>query len=213
MYLFVKYIRRGASMILINKSKRGEKELQMIFGLFVLLIISLVVLMLFLKFTKNSTTSMKDVQGDFFSKSKINNAVLGCKELCSNIQGSPSPTASAIQFCSKVVKIDDNGDDVARPISQADFGQYLACEDKIPCFVLVPNCGASWNSGTPVFTGDSCRSLLEKYRPSKLEALMYDSPKGTCQLPVKGDPDAKANWVLDFGYYNTTKYNPDGTLH
>ncbi len=198
---------------MIFSNKKGEKELQMIFGLFVLLIISLVVLMMFLKFTKKSANSMTSAQGDFFAKSKINSAIASCRTACSDIQGSSNVDSSAIEFCSKFVRIDGDGDGHASPYTKYDGGSFIACEDKVPCFILVPNCGEEWSPNKEaIYTPSYCRNLLiQDGRDDLLSKLMYDSPKATCNLPVKGEPGYKANWVLKYGYYNTSKYNPDGT--
>ncbi len=194
------------------KNKKGEKELQMIFGLFVLLIISLVVLMLFLKFTRKSTTSMMSAQGNFFAKSKIDEAKQNCQQLCSAIQEDSSQSA-AVSFCSKSMKIDYNGDGQARSFTKASEGLFITCEDRVPCFVLVPDCGKSWNPDQEaIFTGDYCKGLLKRVRPDLLSKLMYDSPKATCNLPVQGQEGYQANWVLKFGFYNTSEYAPNGTL-
>ncbi len=175
-------------------NKKGEKELQMIFGLFVLLIISLVVLMLFFRFIKGSTGSIKGVQKDFFAKNKIDSAITECQSLCNDIQTADD----AIDFCAKTMKIDFNGDGMAANFSRADKGAFTFCEDKIPCFVLYPKCPTADN---PIYDGAYCKALLSSRRPDYLKKLMYDTPEGTCNLPTKEEEGGNANWVLKYGYY------------
>ena len=184
-------------------NKKGEKELQMIFGLFVLLIISLVVLMLFFRFIKGSTGSIQGVQKDFFAKNKIDNAVETCKSLCDEIQTADD----AIDFCSKTRRMDFNGDGMAANFTRANKGAFTFCEDRVPCFVLYPKCPSADN---PIYNGKYCKFLLSSRRPDYLKKLMYQTPQGTCGLPIKKENGGDANWVLKYGYYynNNQKTNP-----
>jgi hypothetical protein len=169
----------------------------MIFGLFVLLIISLVVLSLFFRFTKTGTGTMTKVQEDWFSQNKIDDAIDKCKtklDSAKNIDG-------IIEFCKYFVQIDFDGN--KNTIGEKwDRGRYTFCQDKIPCFLLVSD-----EEGSK-FDGANCKSILSKNRPDLLENLMYDSPAGDCDLPVPEDPkdySKSPNWVVKYGFYKENK--------
>ena len=189
--------RNKRKSLLPKTNKKGEKELQMIFGLFVLLIISLVVLMLFFRFIKGSTGSIRGVQKDFFAQNKIDNAIETCKSLCDEIETADD----AIDFCSRTMKIDFNGDGMAANFTRANRGAFTFCEDRIPCFVLYPKCP---NADNPIYNGNYCKHLLASRRPEYLKKLMYKTPEGTCNLPTTAGEGAEANWVLKYGYYTTS---------
>ncbi len=179
------------------KHKKGEKELQMIFGLFILLIISLVVLMLFFRFIKSSTGSIKNVQKDFFTKNKIDSAVETCKSLCDEIESSDD----AIEFCAKTLAIDFDGDGQAKSYTKWSRGRFIFCEDKIPCFVLYPKCP---KPDHVIYDGAYCKNLLKEMgRDDYLDNLMYDDPRGTCDLPIGDEKGASANWILKYKYYRS----------
>jgi len=176
------------------KSKKGDdKSLQMIFGLFVLLIISLVVLSLFFRFTRSGTGTMTKVQEDWFSQNKVDEAIDKCKiklDSAKNIDG-------IIDFCRYYVQIDFDGN--KNTVGEKwDKGRFVFCQDKIPCFLLV-----SEEEGSK-YDGANCKKILTNYRPDLLKELMYDSPQGDCNLPVpenSSDYLNSPNWVVKYGFY------------
>ena len=173
-------------------NKKGEKSLQMIFGLFILLIISLVVLSLFFKFTEKSSGVMKGTQEEFFSKQEMQKAENECEVLCSEI----NDIDSALEFCKKYQRIDFDGDKSVSGLTQASRGRWTFCEDKIPCFILT-NCVLE----PAVYDGTKCKTILTEYRQDYYAQLEYASPEGTCDLSTEGDAETSPNWVYRYGYY------------
>jgi len=173
-------------------NKKGEKSLNMIFGLFILLIISLVVLSLFFKFTEKSAGVMKGTQEEFFSKQEIQKAENECEVLCSEI----NDVDSALEFCRKFQKIDFDGDKSVSTLTPASKGRWMFCEDRIPCFILT-NCVLE----PAVYDGTKCRGILKEYRPDYYAQLEYQAKEATCGLPAGNDTATSPNWVYRFGYY------------
>jgi len=181
--------------------KKAEKSLQMIFGLFMLLIISLVVLNLFFKFTEKSSTKMEGASTEYFSKAEIDQAKQDCQALCDNIKD----TGTMLTFCKTYHQIDWNGNQIMNePISE---GKYDFCESKIPCFVLVDDCGKSSTAGT-VYDGEKCATVLNdpnNNRQAWYQALAqdYGAVAGTYTVTDGCSPvltDTCANWKCLFGF-------------
>lgn len=151
--------------------KKGEKSLQMIFGLFLLLIISLVVLAMFFKFVKKSSTGIEESSQDFAKTAAIDTAKGECQNLC-NVA---NDDASKIEFCSTRYQVDWDKDGTIE--GKAQYGAWVFCEKKIPCFVLVPDCKNKYD-------GHYCRELLAKLAPNKYYQLYLDSEG---DVPTTGD--------------------------
>ncbi|MGC8929081.1 MAG: hypothetical protein ACP5OZ_00950 [Candidatus Woesearchaeota archaeon] len=182
---------------LIKNKKGDDKSLQMIFGLFVLLIISLVVLSLFFRFTRSGTGTMTKIQEDWFAQNKVDEAIDKCKtklDSAKNIDG-------IIDFCKSYVQIDFDGNKNTLG-EKYDKGRYIFCQDKIPCFLLISE------EEENKYNGAICKKILSQHRPDSLEKLMYDTPDGDCDLPVPNDPKDypnSPNWVVRYGYYKEGK--------
>ncbi|MFH1398726.1 MAG: hypothetical protein ABIG95_01285 [Candidatus Woesearchaeota archaeon] len=179
--------------------KKGEKSLQMIFGLFILLIISLVVLSLFFKFTEKSSGTMTETQETFFSEAKKQDAISDCENLCNKITN----VNNALEFCKATKMIDFDSDKMASKATQADWGEWSFCEDRIPCFILT-DC----KSGITTYDGSKCKEVMTEKRMQFYKALEYDSTEvtgdvkgGTCKMDVSGEPQSSPNWVYRYGYY------------
>lgn len=110
---------------------QGQNTLGIIFGFFILLIVTLVILGLFFKTAEKGESGMEGATTEYFTKQNIQKAVSECKSLCDSITG----IDSAIEFCKKVQKIDFNGNGVITG-DTAERGRYSFCESQIPCFVL-----------------------------------------------------------------------------
>jgi len=182
-------------MIRIVLSKKAEKELQMIFGLFILLIITLVILNLFLKTTSKSTSAIGGASEDYFKQAEVEKARQECEALCDNIRN----VNTAIEYCGKTVSIDWDGDNVLT--EPASFGKWDFCENHVPCFVLASDCGQGQ------YNGFYCKGILSDPANNRFDYLqgLLTNPNGG---PLAGDPDdgcglAKipANWKCKFGLY------------
>lgn len=177
-------------------NRKAEKELQMIFGLFVLLIISLVVLSLFFKFTEKSSGKMEGASSEYFKKADLDTVKQDCQSKCDQI----NTDNDAIEFCKVSVKIDWNGDKTI--LGNATYGKWKFCEAKVPCFVLVDNCKQG------MYDGAKCRDIL--FNPDNYNLPAYDALAGGDVDPALHDdgcglPDDNSNWKVKFGF---TPRNP-----
>ncbi|MBI3051433.1 hypothetical protein HYY74_03160 [Candidatus Woesearchaeota archaeon] len=169
------------------KGKRGEKEIQIVFGLLVLLIITVVVLGLFFKTIQQSQEPIKGQLSDAKKKQVWESAMLGCKQKCLD----SSNRDAAIEFCKSSEAIDINGNSITNELGQ--YGKWDFCEDTVPCFVLLdsdPECS---------YKGAACRELLVKYRPEVYTSKFYSADgKGSCRLLDASK--TTSNWIVAFGF-------------
>ncbi len=182
-------------------NKKGEKSLQMIFGLFLLLIISLVVLSMFFKFVKKGSTETQTAADDYIKSAAIEAAKTDCENLCKEA----NDDNSKIEFCSSIYEVDWDKDGTVE--GKAQYGAWWFCESKVPCFVLVPQCKNK-------FDGHYCRDLLAELAPNKYYRLYVDAEGDVpavgdygdgCSLPTStsDDPDnnifpTQYNWKERF---------------
>ncbi|MFH0876114.1 MAG: hypothetical protein V1859_09330 [archaeon] len=187
--------------------KRGEKSLSMIFGLFMLLIISLVVLSMFFKFVKQGGETTGNVAQSYAKEAAIDEAKAACAAMCEGIKD----IATEIEFCSSMYKIDWDKD--GRKEGTATYGQWWFCEEKIPCFVLVENCKSRYD-------GNRCRKDLAEYRPdlyirflNDIEGLSPDTNNNGVE-PLPGSKETEIAFQDGCGLYysrvDTTAVNPEG---
>ena len=165
-------------------AKKGqEKGIQLVFVVFVLLIITITILMIFFKTVrvpKMKCDPAKDVQM----------AVTSCQDACDAIGdlGGQASLNSAIEFCSKTVSIDYNCDKLTKG-EKMSYGTFTSCEDKVPCFELISCQG---------YDGNKCHDLLKNRAPAKYNQIAYKDYTADCGLNAT-DP---SNWVYK---YNFTK--------
>ncbi|MBN2422367.1 hypothetical protein JXB41_04005 [Candidatus Woesearchaeota archaeon] len=186
--------------------KRGEKSLQMIFGLFMLLIISLVVLSMFFKFVKQGTTKTSGELEKWAKEASKEAAISNCEALCDSI----ADEDSLLDFCSTLYQVDWNEDGPVE--GKASQGRWWFCEKKIPCFVLVPNCKNRYD-------GNRCRQVLAEYRSDLYVRFLNDAEGLTPDTNGDGTIDADENllaiqdgcdlpyWDPDLPIEETSKYN------
>jgi len=172
-------------------NKKADQTLNMIFGLFILLIISLVVLSLFFKFTEKSSGTMTETQETFFSKQQLQTVQNDCAVLCSEITG----VDTAISFCKKYQRMDMDGDKMVSPSIKADLGRWSFCEDRVPCFILT-----TCEFASTAYDGAKCKQILHDNRLDFYTQLEYLNASATCGLSTIGE-EAKANWVFKYGFY------------
>jgi len=175
------------------KSRKAEKELQMIFGLFILLIISLVVLSLFFKFTEKSSGKLEGASTEYFTKAEKEKAIQACQVLCDGILDDNT----LIEFCKKTQAIDWNGDKTLG--GKVSWGKWEFCEDTIPCFVLVDNCQQG------KYDGIYCKEILSNpdYNSQATYAkLAAGTAADKCGLCSEcSNLNCTANWRCKFGYH------------
>ncbi|MBN1386228.1 hypothetical protein JW968_04635 [Candidatus Woesearchaeota archaeon] len=171
--------------------KKGEKSLTMIFGLFLLLIISLVVLNLFFRFTEKSTTKMQGASTEYDVRQTQEKAIDNCESLCDNIKD----FGSIMDFCMTYHSLDWNRNQIKN--DKISEGKWDFCEDKIPCFVLNDRC----MTGGTIVDGDKCRTVLmnsESNRKEWYNALAEGGIDDGCGLE-----DVDSNWKYHFGFNST----------
>ena len=165
----------------MNK-KAQEKGLQMVFTVFVLVIITGVIIMLFLKTVKVPKIKCNQNQ-------KIESAIMDCQSACNAMNDFEGRAAinGAIEFCSKTETIDYNCDGMVKGENMS-YGSFISCEDRVPCFELV-SCGD--------YDGAKCKELLKQEAPQKYNVIAYKNISGDCGLS-----NTSSNWVYA---YNFTK--------
>ena len=169
-------------------NKKGDQSLNMIFGLFVLLVISVVAITLFLNTTKNATSGMSNVASQYFSQQSKDNAITKCKQLCDQAQSSNS-IDNRIQFCKTAYAVDWNQNGMST--DKVSYGRWTFCEQEIPCVIIT----TIEDSSKCRITVDDCHNTLVTTKQgynvrNAYSTLMSDAPKGQCNLP-----DDISNWM------------------
>ncbi|MBN1386326.1 hypothetical protein JW968_05130 [Candidatus Woesearchaeota archaeon] len=169
----------------------------MIFGLFLLLIISLVVLNLFFKFTEKSSTKMQGASTEYFQKAAKEQAIQDCQAMCDNIKD----IGSLMKFCKSYHSLDWNYNQIAN--DKISEGLYDFCENKIPCFILVDDCGQTSTPVAEPYDGETCRNVLKDWDNNRVQWLVdlscdgnANDFEGSCGL----DPTSRANWYYKYNY-------------
>ncbi len=177
----------------------------MIFGLFMLLIISLVVLSMFFKFVKKGGDSMGGTSEAYAKEAAIEEAKAQCTALCEGIKD----LATELEFCSRMYKVDWDKD--GRVEGKANYGQWWFCEQKIPCFVLVENCKGRYD-------GNRCRRDLAEYQEhnyikflNDIDGLNPDTGNdGMINVPQDTVTAYEDGCELYYSEVNINAVNPEG---
>ncbi len=162
--------------------KKGiEKAMEMVFIVFVLLIVTSVILGMFLKVVRPSLFRQKCNK-----VYEIQQAKQDCMQSCEliNTFGGEEVLNDEIEYCAKTEKIDGDCDGLYNEV--LSYGTIESCEDRVPCFLLY-----SCNELTP----QKCRELLLKNNQQKFNQLAYTNISGDCNLP-----DDNFNWVKKYNY-------------
>lgn len=187
--------------------KKGEKSLQMIFGLFLLLIISLVVLSMFFKFVAKGSSETSTAAEDYTKSAAIDKAITECENLCREA----NDIASKIEFCSTIYEVDWDKDGSIE--GSAEYGQWWFCEAKVPCFVLTDSCKSK-------IDGHYCRDLLAEYSVKKYMRLYWDSEgddpvsaadfSDGCNLPTRcSDPNTDGQYKTLYNWKEKFCFSSD----
>ena len=163
--------------------KRGfEKTIEMVFIVFVLVIVTSVVLGVFLKVFRPSIFKQKCNE-----VYQIQQAKQECMRACDMISefGGSSSVDDEIEYCAKTEKIDANCDGLYNEI--LNYGTIESCEDKVPCFLLYPNCQD--------LNPEKCKRILLDNNPQKYNQIASTSIQGDCNLT-----DNYLNWIKKYNY-------------
>ncbi|MEK6968591.1 MAG: hypothetical protein AABX51_08250 [Nanoarchaeota archaeon] len=179
-------------------NKRGEKELQMIFGLFILLIITLVILNIFLQTSKKGFGQVEKSSAAELKSQEVNRLKLNCQALCDGI----NDVNSAIEFCANYQSLDPDADK-SKIAEKARYGKFEFCKTKVPCFLIIDSCQGGQ------FTMTSCKNLLLQDQATwdlynklvtDIGIIVQVSPSDGCDLPVAGTKfaveDEARNWKI-----------------
>lgn len=177
--------------------KKGLNALEMIFSLFVLIVVVLVVIRLFI--SRMTLDQIEGPVGDIRDTYNYESERSRCQILCSNYEATCNDY-DAISFCTEEVKIDIDGD---KNIGEKKQGGVIAgipfCEDGLYCFRVIENCGC----GTSALDAKGCLDILCDYYTEKwgytgdkaMKRIRKDVPWGTCTW----DPN-QWNWKSMGGY-------------
>ena len=130
--------------------RKGQKSLEMIVGLIILLVVAAVVISMFLNiFTE------PDIGQDAMEEQEI---IQECDSLCQSWQGSQGETAmsNAIEYCTKNFVHDATGDGSTTSVAGSGYNSY--CEDGTYCFNK-----HTCESGRTTLDAERCRELMCEY--------------------------------------------------
>ena len=130
--------------------RKGQKSLEMIVGMVILLVVASVVISMFLNIFQEP-----DVAEDTLSMSEIE---LECQEKCSTWKDETgsSSIAAAIDYCTSRFSHDANGDGTVTDVAGSGRNSY--CEDGVHCF-NVQSCEKSFEE----LDANKCRELMCEY--------------------------------------------------
>jgi hypothetical protein len=176
---------------------KGQKSLEMIIGLIMLLVVAAVVIGIFLNYFVESG-QLDKLRGGAQSKVEMQQFISNCEKLCNDFLNSGNPT-QASAFCEEHRELDLDGDKTVT-IAEATTKKYRVCEKKVYCF-MVYDCKLpkgnklDWQKCRDV----ECSVYMDLYdgnRNKAYMALLENIDPGTCKLPA----ETSLNWWDKFGY-------------
>lgn len=197
--------------------KKGINALEIVFGVFILIIVTLVVVkMLFRPNTQIIDNKLSDIQNQQSYMESYRN----CGDLCSEYQMSNCDISKAAKFCKEKFSVDLDGNNEPGEASSGvmqhgglvDAIPY--CEDGYYCFHAYKTCSC----GNLVLDEDTCDALLCEYYVSDRglteeeakETIRREIGTGTCKISTDKVPDydhldkdtimgSGKNWFDQFG--------------
>ena len=110
-------------------SRKGQKSLELIIGLLILLVVAAVVINIFLSYVSPEKLPSKPDE-----ELETRRAKTTCADLCNSYQAS-GDKSNAIEYCTKKFPpVDWNGD---KNLGGTKMGIWDVCEDAVYCFHLV----------------------------------------------------------------------------
>lgn len=183
--------------------KKGINALEIIFGLFVLIIVVLVIIKMFTG-TVNVEPVVKEVD-KLKEQYDYQQAEQKCKQICSEYQLGDCDITKAIKFCKEKVQVDLDGNNEPgeKSTGSIEHGAVILgmpyCEDGYYCFHVVDDCGC----GSIELSPDTCDALMCEYYMTR-SALTEDESKrlietevntGTCEFSTKDDQFSQYNFI------------------
>ncbi|MEM5829290.1 MAG: hypothetical protein QW040_00420 [Candidatus Aenigmatarchaeota archaeon] len=174
-------------------SKKGMSALEIVFAMFILIVVTLVVINLF---TSKVTPESLPKIDDFKSTYNYDREKSKCNNLCSSYTGSGCVDLSrAVSFCQERVYIDIDGNYRA---GEKGHGGLIAgipyCEDGLYCFHIT-ECGC----GSFILNAERCLALMKDYYINQMGLLENTANQiiVTQVNPGQCDPDP-AKWGKKF---------------
>lgn len=172
-------------------SNKGQKSLQMIIGLMILLVVAGVVINIFLNYVKPEKFQPKTGTSEFIQK---------CDSLCKSYK-TTGKSSDAVKYCTKYASnIDWNGNKKA-PESDTNpvelQGQWKACEDRIYCFLVTDCEGLGIQDCRDTMCYEFKQTWNETIANQTLKDRIQLSGHERCDLLDQTNPqDHPENWYL-----------------
>jgi len=186
--------------------------LQLVFAMFILIVVTLVVIRLFSSYVTKDTLPPLD---DFRKAYDFERQISSCNSLCSDFteRGNCEDLSAAVTFCQRKVKVDIDGN---YKVGEARHYGLIAgipyCEDGLYCFHLSQDCAC----GSMVLSATTCLSIMQDYYMNYMnlpevtanELIIKRIDYGTCEIdPYKW----KSRKLTDGTEYEPQKL-PDGSV-
>ncbi len=137
--------------------RKGVNALEIVFGMFLLLIVVFVVIRLITQFVRPGPIA--EPIENFNSAYKYEQERSKCKDLCDQYITEECDIDRAVNYCLKKIEIDITGN---KQVNEPRIGSFVAslpyCEDGLYCFHIY-NC----KCGTHRLTPENCRRILCDY--------------------------------------------------
>jgi hypothetical protein len=175
--------------------KKGVNALELIFGLFILIVVVLVVIRMFI--SKMSLGGIETPVEDITKTYNYAAAYSQCESICSKYEADCSDTRNAVTFCLQKVSIDIDGDGGAGKEGQYNVVEGIPlCEDGVYCFHIKTCACGSFN----LDTGNCLKILCEYYRDKgfdpdedvSMQMIKKEINYGSCK------PNIALDWKIDY---------------
>lgn len=175
---------------------KGDKSLEMIIGLIVLLVVAAVVINMFLGTFDPNKIGKVNPQCDTDKKTFITK----CERLCNQFQTDRNPL-TAKEFCETSTKLDVDCDNkISKTTSKVEIPLEI-CEDTVYCFMVQSCDWANGKLGWSECVSTMCEVYTQLYdgdtdlaNEAVLDKIKTGETITSCQLPE----DEKLNWFQRF---------------
>jgi len=167
---------------------KGLNALELIFSLFVLIVVVLVVVRMFI--TKMSTSGIEKPVQDITESYNFEAAYSICNNLCTKYESDCSDVQSAVKFCEEKVNIDIDGNRVSGEKGHYNVVEQIPmCEDGVYCFHVKSNCVC----GSQKLDAKSCLTILCDYYQNNqgmntnisMDLIRNAINPGTCEKNIR----------------------------
>jgi hypothetical protein len=179
--------------------KKGVNALEMVFMMFILIVVALVVIKLFTGIVKQDTLPNIDDIKASYNYQKERNA---CENLCNAYSANGcSDLSAAVTFCQKRVEVSIDGNFKGGELGHFGIINKIPyCEDGLYCFHIDPECGC----GSYTLDAATCKDIMLDYymnvagfsEETTKDTICTAVPPGNC----KKDPRTWTEKKLPEGY-------------